>query len=99
MTNTVGTTGEQTLSLEVFDEVVDRKTVTVPPGGTRTVRFTQQFAGAGDYTLIVGGDERSARTVAVRPYEGAQRKDVPLDAFVAELAAEVDAQRGAGQRR
>jgi len=63
VTNTGGTTGEQTLSLEVFDEVVDRKTVTVPPGETRTVRFTQQFAGAGDYTLIVG--DRST-TVQVR---------------------------------
>ena len=51
------------------------------------------------YTLIVGGDEQSARTVAIRPYDGKQRKDVPLADFVAELASEVAEQRGAGQRR
>ncbi len=50
------------------------------------------------YTLIVGGDERSARTVAVRPYSGDQRKDVPLDEFVDELAAEVAEQRQVGRR-
>jgi threonyl-tRNA synthetase len=41
------------------------------------------------YTLVVGEAERSARTVAVRPYQGDQRKDVPLDRFVAELADEI----------
>ncbi len=41
------------------------------------------------YQLIVGGDEEGARTVAVRPYAGEQRKAVPLDDLVAELAAEV----------
>ena len=45
------------------------------------------------YTLVVGGDEASAGTVAVRPYSGKQRKDVPLDEFVAELAAEVAERR------
>ncbi len=50
------------------------------------------------YTLIVGGDERSARTVAIRPYSGDQRKDVPLDEFVEELAAEVAEQRQVGRR-
>lgn len=41
------------------------------------------------YTLIVGGDEASKRTVAIRPYRGDQRKQVPLDDFVAEVAAEI----------
>jgi len=41
------------------------------------------------YALVVGGSERDARTVAVRPYRGDQRKDVPLDGFVAEVAEEV----------
>jgi threonyl-tRNA synthetase len=41
------------------------------------------------YALVVGGDEREARTVAVRPYHGAQRKDVPLAEFVADVAAEI----------
>jgi threonyl-tRNA synthetase len=41
------------------------------------------------YTLVVGGDERDAGTVAVRPYRGDQRKDVPLDTFVDEIVAEI----------
>ncbi len=41
------------------------------------------------YTLVVGGSEAEARTVAVRPYQGDQRKDVALDAFVAQVAAEI----------
>lgn len=41
------------------------------------------------YALVVGGDEQSARTVSVRPYQGAQRKDVELQDFVAEVAAEI----------
>ncbi len=44
------------------------------------------------YTLIVGAAEAESRTVAVRPYRGEQRKEVPLDTFVAELAAEIAAQ-------
>jgi threonyl-tRNA synthetase len=45
------------------------------------------------YTLVVGANEAEARTVAVRPYHGDQRKDVPLDAFAAEMAAEVAERR------
>lgn len=59
--NTGGATDEQTLTRDVFDQVVDRKTVTVPPGETRTVRFTQQFAGGGCYTMIVGDRSRTVR--------------------------------------
>jgi threonyl-tRNA synthetase len=43
------------------------------------------------YTLVVGESEREARTVAVRPYRGDQRKDVPLDGFVEELTVEIAA--------
>ncbi len=45
------------------------------------------------YTLVVGANEVDARTVAVRPYHGDQRKDVPLDAFVSEVADEVAERR------
>ena len=45
-------------------------------------------------TLVVGGEEAAARTVAVRPYRGEQRRGVPLDGLVAELVAEI----GAGRR-
>jgi threonyl-tRNA synthetase len=45
------------------------------------------------YTLVVGATEEDARTVAVRPYHGAQRKDVPLDAFVSGVAEEVAERR------
>ena len=38
-------------------------------------------------------DEAEARTVAVRPYSGRQRKMVPLDDFVAELVAEIAERR------
>jgi threonyl-tRNA synthetase len=45
------------------------------------------------YTLIVGESERSARSVAVRPYRGDQRKDVPLEAFADEIVDEVASKR------
>ena len=44
-------------------------------------------------TLVVGGDEQAAGTVAVRRYGGGQRKDVPLAALVEELRSEVAAGR------
>ncbi len=45
------------------------------------------------YTLVVGGDEAEHRTVAVRPYRGEQRKGVPLDDLVAEVADEIAQRR------
>jgi threonyl-tRNA synthetase len=45
------------------------------------------------YTLVVGESERSAGTVAVRPYQGDQRKDVPLGTFADELAEEIATKR------
>jgi threonyl-tRNA synthetase len=45
------------------------------------------------YQLVVGDSEVDARTVAVRPYRGDQRKDVPLDDFAEELAREVRERR------
>jgi threonyl-tRNA synthetase len=45
------------------------------------------------YTLVVGGSEAEARTVAVRPYRGDQRKDVGLETFVTEVADEIAARR------
>ncbi len=45
------------------------------------------------YQLIVGDTEARARTVAVRPRAGDQRKDVPLDEVVAGLSEEVAARR------
>ena len=41
------------------------------------------------YSLIVGESERDAGTVAIRPYRGEQRKDVPLDDFRADVHAEI----------
>ncbi|MFW5933554.1 MAG: threonine--tRNA ligase, partial [Actinomycetota bacterium] len=41
------------------------------------------------YTLVVGGTEADAGTVAVRPYHGDPRKDVPLATFVAEIVDEI----------
>jgi threonyl-tRNA synthetase len=41
------------------------------------------------YSLIVGGNERDARTVSIRPYRGDQRKGVPLDDFVEDVATEI----------
>ena len=41
------------------------------------------------YTLIVGGDERDAGTVSIRPYSGPQEKQVPLEDFATRLAAEI----------
>jgi threonyl-tRNA synthetase len=45
------------------------------------------------YQLIVGDSEAEGRTVAVRPRTGDQRKDVALDDFLVELAAEVAERR------
>ncbi|HSK21593.1 MAG TPA: threonine--tRNA ligase [Egicoccus sp.] len=45
------------------------------------------------YALIVGASERDARTVAIRPYRGEQKKDVPLDDFVAEIGVEIRERR------
>jgi threonyl-tRNA synthetase len=45
------------------------------------------------YALVVGGDEAEAGTVAIRPYDGDQRKDVPLSDFVAEVVGEIAARR------
>jgi threonyl-tRNA synthetase len=45
------------------------------------------------YALVVGANERDAGTVAVRPYRGEQRKDVPLDDLVAEVTEEIRARR------
>ena len=47
------------------------------------------------YMLIVGDQEAEDRTLAIRPRYGDQRKAVPLDDFVAELATEV-ADKGVG---
>ena len=41
------------------------------------------------YTLVVGGTEAEAGTVAVRPYRGDQRKDVPVETFVADVVDEI----------
>jgi threonyl-tRNA synthetase len=46
------------------------------------------------YTLVVGESERSAGTVAVRPYQGEQRKDVPLATFLDELTSEIEVRGG-----
>jgi threonyl-tRNA synthetase len=45
------------------------------------------------YTLIVGGDEREAGTVSVRPYRGEQHKGVPLEGFVTDITTEIDDRR------
>ncbi|MGH8908242.1 MAG: threonine--tRNA ligase [Egibacteraceae bacterium] len=45
------------------------------------------------YQLIVGDVEAGDRTVSVRPRAGDQRRGVPLDAFVAQLADEVSQRR------
>jgi threonyl-tRNA synthetase len=45
------------------------------------------------YQLIVGDAEAEARTVAIRPRTGDQRKGVPVEDFVTELAAEVAGRR------
>ncbi len=45
------------------------------------------------YTFVVGGDEASAGTVAIRPYRGDQRKGVPLREIVVEIADEIAERR------
>jgi threonyl-tRNA synthetase len=41
------------------------------------------------YTLVVGASEQDGGTVAIRPYRGDQRKDVPLATFLEEIVAEI----------
>jgi len=45
------------------------------------------------YTLVVGGTEVEARTVAVRPYQGPKRSAVPLAEFVEEVVLEIARRR------
>lgn len=45
------------------------------------------------YTLVVGGSEAESRTVAVRPYQGEQVKDVPVDEFIASVTDEITERR------
>jgi threonyl-tRNA synthetase len=45
------------------------------------------------YTVVVGGSEAEDRTVAIRPYRGDQRKEVPVDTFVAQVVAEIAERR------
>jgi threonyl-tRNA synthetase len=45
------------------------------------------------YALVVGGDEAEAGTVAIRPYQGSQRKGVPLEELATELVAEIAERR------
>ena len=45
------------------------------------------------YALVVGANEAEAGTVAIRPYQGDQRKGVPLDTFVGEVEEEIAARR------
>lgn len=61
VTNTGNAPGQHTATFHVFDEEVDRKTVTVEPGETRTVRFTQRFDAPGNYTVGVGDGEATVR--------------------------------------
>jgi threonyl-tRNA synthetase len=65
-------------------------------GGTLGNRIRAAQTSKIPHTLIVGASESEARTVAVRPYRGDQRKDVALVAFVDEVVAEIRAQRPGG---
>jgi threonyl-tRNA synthetase len=56
-------------------------------------RIRSAQTGKVPYTLVVGGDEAAAGTVAVRPYRGEQRKDVPLPVLIAALVDEAAAGR------
>jgi threonyl-tRNA synthetase len=44
------------------------------------------------YVLVVGDSDVAANTLGVNPRGGDVQRDVPLDAFVADLRAEVDRQ-------
>lgn len=55
--------GNYTAKLELFGEVVDRKSVDVPAGETVTVTFTRQVSSPGSYTATVG-NASSSFTVA-----------------------------------
>jgi threonyl-tRNA synthetase len=61
--------------------------------GTLGNRIREATTSKIPYTLIVGASEAGSRTVAIRPYRGEQRKEVPLDVFVAEVTAEIAARR------
>lgn len=57
--------GERTIPLRVFGERVDALEVSVAPGENRTVRYEQQFAAPGNYTVEVQ-DEQATVTVESR---------------------------------
>jgi threonyl-tRNA synthetase len=57
---------------------------------TMGAKIRKHQLGKVPYQLIVGDSEAETRTVAVRPRQGDQRKEVPLDGFAEELAREVE---------
>jgi len=61
VTNDGSAAGQYTAKLHVFGEVVKQETVTVPPGESRTVRFSQRFDSPGDYDVEVAGQRRQVR--------------------------------------
>jgi len=63
VTNTGEAPGRHAVTLHVFGEVVDRTAVTVDPGETRTVRFTQRFDAPGDYAVAIGDYEATVHVV------------------------------------
>jgi threonyl-tRNA synthetase len=45
------------------------------------------------FTLVIGGDEVEAGTVAVRPFRGEKRRGVPVESFIAEALDAVERSR------
>ncbi len=62
--NTGPVDGTETVELQLFDQVVDAKDVTVPAGETVQVAFTREIQAAGTYDAVVGNESASVEVVA-----------------------------------
>jgi PGF-CTERM protein len=87
--NTGDEAGEQTVTLTLFGEELDSKTVEVPGGETKEITFVRQIDAAGTYTVDVNGETAEIEVTDDSNDDGLgdQAPDVPGFGVGAALAA------------
>jgi PGF-CTERM protein len=86
--NTGDEAGEQTVTLTLFGEELDSKTVEVPGGETKEITFVRQIDAAGTYTVDVNGETAEIEVTDDSNDDlGDQAPDVPGFGVGAALAA------------
>ncbi|MFC4549662.1 MULTISPECIES: PKD domain-containing protein [Halorussus] len=75
--NTATVEVTKTVTLTLFGEQLATKNVTVPAGETEQVRFVQQVASSGEYTVDVNGERRSLSVQSDQESDGPVAPGVP----------------------